>query len=159
MRVRFASGRCAGKRSPGTENLLEIKTTLSAVGRVLHAGHAARILIEHVGKPTDNRPARLFCCRLADPDSPEAIGRRQPRRISQSPSTRLGPAATSTEVTGPGLRTGPDVEVWTESPKGHREGDRSRVRMSSPRRTTRDGHNARLMRHSVGGKVAINGNY
>src|SRR5215475_5029790 len=99
------------ERSPGTENLLEIKTTLSAVSRVLHGSHAACILIEHVGKPTDNRPARLFCCRLADPDSPEAIGRRQPRRISQSPSTRLGPAATSTEVTGPELRTGPDVEV------------------------------------------------
>jgi hypothetical protein len=42
-------------------------------GRVLHRGHAAYILVEPVEKPTDNRSASLFCCRVADADSPETI--------------------------------------------------------------------------------------
>jgi hypothetical protein len=46
-----------------------------AEGEVLPGGHAACIVIERVENPTDNRPARLLCCRVADADSlKEAIG-------------------------------------------------------------------------------------
>jgi hypothetical protein len=40
---------------------------------VLRSGHAARILVERVEKPTDNGSASLLCCRVADADSPETI--------------------------------------------------------------------------------------
>ncbi len=42
-------------------------------GRVLQRGHAACILVKRVEKPTDNRPARLLCYRVADADSSEAV--------------------------------------------------------------------------------------
>jgi len=35
--------------------------TFEIAGRVLPGRHAACILVEHVEKPTDNRPARLLC--------------------------------------------------------------------------------------------------
>ncbi len=41
---------------------------------VSQGGHAASILVERVEKPTDNRPAPSLCYRVADADSPEAIG-------------------------------------------------------------------------------------
>ena len=55
-----------------------------------------------------------------------------------TPLHALGPAATSTELTGPVLRAGPDCRNKTPVPRGHREGDRGGVRVSLPRRTARE---------------------
>src|SRR5258707_776806 len=52
---------------------------------VLRGGHAASILVKHVEKPTDNGPASSLCCRAADADSLDTIGRHWPRRISHIP--------------------------------------------------------------------------
>jgi hypothetical protein len=97
-------------------------------GLVLQRGHADCILVKYVEKPTDNGPVCLLCYDVADADSLAGVRHRWPRRISRPPSTRLGPAAISTEVPGPVLRAGPDVDTKTQAPKGiTRRGLRSRA--------------------------------
>src|SRR5262249_30009975 len=74
---------------------------------VLQGGHAVSILVERVENPTDNRSASLLCCRVADADSSETISPRWPRRTSpHTPLRAPGPAATSTELTGPAAEGG-----------------------------------------------------
>jgi hypothetical protein len=128
--------------------------------RVLQSGHAACILVKRVEKPTDNESASLLCCRVADADSPETISPRWPRRTSPHPSVRLGPRLLRRKYPVPLLRAGPDTETRPQSPGlgGTREGDRGRVRMSLPRRTARGRYYEWPIRHSVGRKMAFNGN-
>jgi len=53
-------------------------------------GHAVYILVERVEKPTYKRAAPSLCCRVADADSLETIGRRWPRRPSRYTLPRWG---------------------------------------------------------------------
>src|SRR5258708_6338502 len=77
-----------------------------------------------------------------------------------TPLRAPGPAATSTEIPGPLAEGGTGRRDKTPIPRlgGTREGDRGRVRMSSPRRTARGRYHARRIRHSVGRKMALNWN-
>src|SRR5262249_42585730 len=129
--------------------------------RVLQGGHASWIVVERVEKPTDNRPARSFChptwlMLILQCDRP-VVG---PGAFPHTPPAP-GPAATSTNSSGPVLEGGGrTVETGPPSPdKRHQEGDRGRVRMSSPRGTARGRHVARPIRLSVGRRVALNRNY
>jgi hypothetical protein len=71
-------------------------------------------------------PARLMILRK----SPARVGPGAFPNTLHAP----GPAATSTELTGPVLRAGPDVETRPHSPSGgYAKGNRGRVRMSSHR--------------------------
>ena len=90
---------------------------------MLQSGHAARILVERVEKPTDNGLASLLCGRAADADSPETISPRWPRRTSPHPSVRLGPRLLRRKYPVPLLRAGPDAETGPRSPRGHRKGN------------------------------------
>jgi hypothetical protein len=66
--------RRAGGAVPGAKSRLNREGVQGAAdGLVLQAGHAAGILAESVEKPTDNGSASLFCCHVADADSPETI--------------------------------------------------------------------------------------
>src|SRR6266849_9630287 len=132
------------------------KSTGTAV--VLQGGHAACILVERVEKPTDNRPARLFLlprgrCRFSRSDRP-GVG---PGAFPHTPpcAWARGYFDGSTRSRAEG---GTGRRNKTPIPGGHHEGDRGRVRMSSPRRTARGSHTARPIGHSVGRKVAINWN-
>jgi hypothetical protein len=70
-------------------------------------------------RPTTGRHA---CFVMADAECLE--GARPPLAPAHfQPPTRLGPAAISTEVPGPVLRAGPDVDANTQALKGHHERD------------------------------------
>jgi hypothetical protein len=90
--------------------------------QVLQRGHAACFLVKRVEKPTDNWPACLLCYPYGDADfgrSP-AVG---PGAFPDPPPRAWGPRRFSTEVPGPVLRAGPDVDTRPTPPKGHHEGD------------------------------------
>jgi hypothetical protein len=128
---------------------------------VLQGGHAFSILVVRVEKPTDNSLAQSFCHRtwlmlILQEISPALAPAHFP-----TPLRAPGPAATSTELTGPVAEGGTGRRNKTQIPlRGHtREGDKGRARMSSPRRTARGRNYARPIRHSEDRKVALNRNY
>ena len=77
------------------------------MGRVLHRGHAAYILVESVEKPTDNRLVSLLRCGAMDADS---FGNDQPvvgpAHFPTPPSVRLGPRLVRRKYPVPVLRAG-----------------------------------------------------
>lgn len=81
-----------------------------------------------------------------------------PRRISRTPLHAPGARGDFDGIAGPVLRAGPDVHTRLKSPQGHHEGDGGRVAGRHRNLTARGRHNAPLIRHSVGGKVAIHWN-
>jgi hypothetical protein len=83
---------------------------------VLQLGDAASILVERVGKPTDNRSASLLCCRAADADSSETISPALAPAHFPTPLHAPGARGYFDELTGPVLRAGPDAETRPQSP-------------------------------------------
>ncbi len=81
---------------------------------MLRSGHAARILVERVEKPTDNGSASLLCGRAADADSPETISPRWPGALPQTPPCAWARGYFDNPV--PLLRAGPDAEIRPQSP-------------------------------------------
>jgi hypothetical protein len=82
---------------------------------------------------------------------PPAVG---PGAFPNPPPRAWGPRRSSTEVPGPVLRAGPDVDTRPTSPRGITQGTEVACGPSSPRRTARGSNYAGLIRHSVGQKVA-----
>ena len=97
---------------------------------------------------------------VADADSPVRSARRWPWRISPHPSSAWARGYFDELIRSRAEGGGRTVETGPPSPdKRHQEGDRGRVRMSSPRGTARGRHVARPIRLSVGRRVALNRNY
>jgi hypothetical protein len=82
---------------------------------------------------------------------PPAVG---PGAFPDPPPRAWGPRRFSTEEPGPVLRAGPDADTRPRSPRGIAKGTEVACGTSSPRRTARGSNYARLIRHSVGQKVA-----
>jgi hypothetical protein len=81
-----------------------------------------------------------------------------PGAFPDPPPRAWGPRRFSTAEPGPVLRAGPDVDTRPKSPRGIAKGTEVACGTSSPRRTARGSNYARLIRHSVGQKVANNWN-
>ena len=128
---------------------------------MLQGGHASWIVVERVEKPTDNRLARSFChptwlMLILQCDRP-VVG---PGAFPHTPPRAWARGYFDELIRSRAEGGGQTVETGPPSPdKRHQEGDRGRVRMSSPRGTARGRHVARPIRLSVGRRVALNRNY
>jgi len=130
---------------------------------VLPGGHAACILVERVEKPTDKRPAQSFYY----PKWLNVILRKRsarrwpPAHFPIPPPRAWGPAATSTELTGPVAEGGTGSSKQDlNPPQGAytRRGPRSRAEYPN-HVEPHERYYAQPIRHSVDRKVALNRNY